>query len=324
MTAGWVAPSTRGRLLLHRTIGATAARAIGTAESWSEARTELATTVYGASLPVDADRRTARVLASEATIWQLRVLAGWLPPNASGLARAFAAAVEIADIDRHLTRLSRPSESGSNGAAPMRSVPMGSLATAWPHVERATSLDQVRHELARSAWGDPGGSDPMTIRFGLRVAWGRRLLRQASITTEWVHGATAVLVARERFLFERDIPDVAARTVDQLLGTRWRRATSVATLADDVPPSASWALRAAGSSAEPSSDPPAADLWRSEVAVISRVSDDANKIAESGRNGRNTVAAVMALLLVDLWRVAAAIEAAGRELAPVEVFDDVA
>jgi hypothetical protein len=60
------------------------------------------------------------------------------------------------------------------------------------------------------------------------------------------------------------------------------------------------------------------------VAVVSRVSDDANKIAESGRNGRNTVAAVMALLLVDLWRVAAAIEAAGRELAPVEVFDDVA
>lgn len=325
MTAGWVAPSTRGRLLLHRTIGTATARAIATAESWPAARAELATTVYGASLPADADRRTARVLASEATIWQLRVLAGWLPPNASALARTFAAAVEIADIDRHLTRLSRPSGSGSNGAAPTRSVPMGSLATAWPHVERATSLDQVRHELARSAWGDLGGNDPMTIRFGLRVAWGRRLVRQASITTEWVHGATAVLVARERFLFERDIPALPARTVDQLLGARWRRATSVATLANNVPASAAWALRAAGSSSAPSTtDAPAAELWRSEVAVISRVSDDANKIVESGRNGRSTVAAVMALLLVDLWRVAAAIESAGRELAPVEVFDDVA
>ncbi len=318
MTAGWVAASTRGRSLLHRTIGPDAARAWANTDSWHEARAQLATSMYGASLPADADRGTARAVSSEATIWQLRVLAGWLPPASSGLARTFAAPVEIADIDRHLARLDRAGSApvGSGGAEPPQPVPLGSLATAWTRVARATTLDQVRSALARSPWGDPGGNDRATIGVALRVAWGRRLVRQAPITTDWVHGAAAVLVARERFLFGREVPDVPARALDQLLGTRWRRASSVAALADDLPRSASWSLAAAG--------PTADELWRSELAVIRRVGADATKIVDSGRNGRDTVAAVMALLLVDLWRVAAAIESAGRTFVPAEAFDAVA
>ena len=131
-----------------------------------------------------------------------------------------------------------------------------------------------------------------------------------------MHGAAAVLIARERFLFGREIPEIPARTLDQLLGTTWHRASSVDSLADDLPRSASWSLAAAGSSAD--------GLWQSELAVIRRVGDDATTIVGSGRNGRDTVAAVMALLLVDLWRVVAAIESAGRAFVPAEVFDDVA
>ena len=320
MTAGWVAPSTRGRLLLRRRLGSSGARALGSEESWQQARAELATTVYGASLPADADRRAARLSASAATIWQLRVLAGWLPPNATALARTFAASLEIAEVDRHVSRLTRQAGARATRVGRPDAVSLGSLATAWPRVERATTLDQVRSVLARSAWGDPGGSDPAAIRFGLRVAWGRRLVRQAAITTDWVHGAAAVLVARELFLFGRHIPEIPARTIDQLLGTRWRHATSVASLADNVGASASWALLTDGSSARPSPT----DLWRSELVVISRVDEDASRIIESGRNGRNTVAAVMALLLLDLWRVGAAIESAGRGPLPQVVFDDMA
>jgi hypothetical protein len=318
VTAGWVAASTRGRSLLHRTIGADTARTLATADSWHEARAQLATSMYGASLPADADRRTARAVSSEATVWQLRVLAGWLPPASSGLARTFAAPVEIADIDRHLARLDRVGNPTirSGGVDVPQPVPLGSLATAWPRVARATTLDQVRNALARSPWGDPGGTDRATIGVALRVAWGRRLVRQAPVTTDWVHGAAAVLIARERFLFGREIPEIPARTLDQLLGTTWRRASSVDSLADDLPRSASWSLAAAGSSAD--------GLWQSELAVIRRVGDDATTIVGSGRNGRDTVAAVMALLLVDLWRVVAAIESAGRAFVPAEVFDDVA
>ena len=318
MTAGWVAASTRGRSLLHRTIGADTARTLATADSWHEARAQLATSMYGASLPADADRRTARAVSSEATVWQLRVLAGWLPPASSGLARTFAAPVEIADIDRHLARLDRVGNPTvrSGGVDVPQPVPLGSLATAWPRVARATGLDQVRSALARSPWGDPGGTDRAAIGVALRVAWGRRLVRQAPVTTDWVHGAAAVLIARERFLFGREIPETPARTLDQLLGTTWHRASSVDSLADDLPRSASWSLAAAGSSAD--------GLWQSELAVIRRVGDDATTIVGSGRNGRDTVAAVMALLLVDLWRVVAAIESAGRAFVPAEVFDDVA
>jgi hypothetical protein len=246
------------------------------------------------------------------------VLAGWLPPASSGLARTFAAPVEIADIDRHLARLGRVDTPpvGSVGTEAPQSVPLGSLATAWPRVARATTLEHVRSTLARSPWGDPGGTDRATIGVALRVAWGRRLVRQAPVTTDWVHGAAAILIARERFLFGREIPEVPARALDQMLGTGWRRATSVATLADHLPRSASWSLPAAGS--------PPDELWRSELAVIRRVDADATTIVGTGRNGRDTVAAVMALLLVDLWRVAAAIESAGRTFVPAEVFDDVA
>lgn len=310
MTAGWVAASTRGRSMLQRTVGSAGTQALAEAGSWSEARDRLATTVYGASVPADADRTTARVIADAATVWQLRVLAGWLPPASSGLARAFAAAFEIAAIDRHLARLRRREDSWFE---PPRRVELGSLATAWPRVERTTTTEQVRRVLARSAWGDPGGDDTLAIRVGLRVAWGRRLLRQAPTTTDWVHGAAAVLVARERFLFEREIPDVPARLLDRMLGSSWRTAPTVATLAERLPASAAWSLSTR-------SDPTPEALWRSELAVIDRVDRDAHRTVDTGRNSRAAVAAVMALLLVDLWRVTAAIEAAGRVPTPSEVF----
>ena len=51
---------------------------------------------------------------------------------------------------------------------------------------------------------------------------------------------------------------------------------------------------------------------------------DAHTLATSGRYGRDSAIAVMALLLVDLWLVTAAIEAAGRGRRAWEVFDAVA
>ena len=42
-------------------------------------------TIYGISLPDDATRSDARRAARGATAWQIRVLAGWLPPTATTL-----------------------------------------------------------------------------------------------------------------------------------------------------------------------------------------------------------------------------------------------
>ncbi len=307
MSIGWVAATTRGRALLHRSIGAEGARAIATATTWPDARNRLVTTMYGAGSARDADRATARREAAAATTWQLRVLSGWLPLEGARLARLAVAPVEIANIEHHLARLA--------GSPAPKPIALGTLGTAWPRISSTTSPDQVRSMLARSAWGDSGGSARTAIRLGLRVAWARRVVDVAPDARLWGHGAIASLIARERFVFDRDVNDITGHAIDQLVGRRWRRATTVPDLADRLPGSASWAL---------SGITTADDLWRSEIAIVQRVARDADRIAASGRHRSNTVAAIMALLLVDLWRVTSSIEAAGRGPVGVEVVDAVA
>lgn len=308
MTAGWVAASTRGRALLRRTIGADVARAIAAAESWPSARDHLRNTVYGIELPSTADRHLARRTAATATAWQLRVLAGWLPPASSGLVRAFAAPIEIANIEAHLAQL-------TTGTTPTAPIPLGTLGVAWSAVAKLRSADQVRDVLARSPWGDPGGADRATIAMGLHVAWARRLARQAPVAENWAHGGAALLVAREQFAFERSIPDVTGRELDRLLGTAWRDASTTPELTERLPKSARWIFADVTT---------ADDLWRAETTLLHRVATESERVNTAARNGRDALAAIMALLLVDLWRVDAAIEAAGRAPLVTEVFDAVA
>ena len=49
--------------------------------------------------------------------------------------------------------------------------------------------------------------------------------------------------------------------------------------------------------------------------------DDATRASRSGRSGPDAVAGLLALLLIDLWRITAAIEAAGGGGSAPEVFD---
>jgi hypothetical protein len=306
MSAGWVAATTRGRAFRRRLVGGEGARAMAEA-SWPDARSALSNTFYGADLAPDSDRGAAARVAVEATMWQLRVFAGWLPPNQSVLARLFAAPIEIANIERHLARLNgRPTD------PPFR---LGSLAVAWPRVAAARSPEQVRGALATSVWGDPGGSDCATVSLTLRVNWARRLSNRLPETDQWARGATAVLVAREMLAFDRAIADPVAFVIDDLLGRHWREASSISTFVDRLPPSASWALHDLHSPA---------DLWMAELEVMKRASEEATLRAETGRYGRPVVTATMALLLVDLWRVRGAIALAGRSPIPEEFFDAVA
>lgn len=312
MTAGWVAGTVRGRALLHRSVGSVGARSIADAESWPAARRELSATPYGAHLPDDADRMAAHRAAAIATLWHLRVLAGWLPPGATGLARLAAGPFEIANIEHRLARVSGASDDRARSTEPL---PLASLAAAWPRVEIATSVDRVRAALSGSVWGDPGGTDAPTVSLGLRVGWARRLQRASPLARPWGSGMLGVLIAREQFAFERPIGDTTARELDRALGRRWRSASTVAELRDRLPDPATWALAGVD---DPSS------LWQAELAVIRRVVADAEPMVRSGRYGRDTMVAVLALLLADLWRVGAAIEAAGRDATRTGVFDALA
>ena len=307
MTAGWVAVSTRGGALLRRLVGLAGAHELAEAATWSQARSQLAATFYGMEMTTGCSRAEARSAATSATVWQLRVLAGWLPVQASGLARLFAGPTEIANIEGHLASL--------GGATTDAPVSLGSLAVAWPRVATTTSSEQVRAVLTHSAWGDPGGADPVAVAIGLRVAWARRLVRQVPETSAWAKGGLAVLIARESFAFGRDIAPVTGREIDRLVGKGWRQAATIPELALVLPTSAAWALADIASPA---------DLWRAELAVTRRVTAEATQLAATKRPTKGTVAAVMALLLVDLWRVTAAVELAGRHPNPSEVLDAVA
>ena len=309
MTAGWVASTTRGRALLGRLVGADGARRLAVSTSWPEARSQFATTLYGTDMAPDADRVTARTAAATATSWQLRVLAGWCPPGSTGLVRVFGAPFELTNIMQHVDHID-DHDTHREG-----SIPLGSLAVAWPHVASTTTPDQVRTVLSHSPWGDPGGADAQTMRCGLRVSWCRRLVRQVPESKDWSHGALAVLIARERFGFGREIAGVTGRQLDQELGRSWRSASAISDLVDRLPKPATWALVDV--------EKPE-DLWLAELALVRRASAEAHLLVKRSRFDRTTVAAVMALLLVDLWHVSAAIAVAGRQPMPMEVFDVVA
>lgn len=311
MTAGWMAAVVRGEALLGRTVGPAGARAIAGADDWPSARRALASTAYGRELPPDADRRTARVTAERATAWQIRVLAGWLPPGGAAVARLAIAPFEIGNLDRRLVSF----VDGTARFDPSDAVDLGPLGAAWPAAARAATSAEVRALLRRSSWGDPGGDGRAEIAVGLRVSWARRAMRVDPVVRPWALGALAVLVARERFVFDRPITEVTARSVDRAFGPRWRDAGDVDGLRARIPEGARWPL--------PAGNAPS-DLWRSELALLARIGREAGDIATTRRPVPATVVAVLALLLVDTWRVTAAIEAAGRGPAGREVLDAVA
>jgi hypothetical protein len=306
MTAGWVAAATRGRALVRHRTGPGSGRSIAGAD-WDAAPTVLAGTVHGRRLPPDADRDTARRAAMAATLWQLRVLAGWLPPGQGGLARLFAAPLELANIEGHLSALT--------GGRPERPLTLGSLAVAWPRVAATDTPQRFRAVLARSVWGDPGGTDPAAVALGLRLGLARRLAARPGPTGRWATGGAAVLVARERFGFGRPLTDESGRVADALIGRRWRRAASLSTLVGSLPPSGAWPFIGVD-------DPD--QLWRAEVELARTVEREAGVAASSGRARPATVIGAMALLLVDLRRVVAAIDLAGLGPDAVEVLDAVA
>lgn len=308
MSAAWVAACVRGRQLVLRAAGGEATREIAGAPSWAAGRAVLAETIYGESLPEDADRAAAKRHAFEVAAWELRVLSGWLPPAAASLARLAAAPIEIANVERHLRGLADP------GAGDL--IDLGSLGGVSRRLAATGSSEQVRALLARSVWGDPGDDDPLSIAFGMRVAWARRAARQSKLARGWARAGGAVLVARERLLLGREISVETMRDLDGLLGPRWREAADLAALRTALPTSSRWVFAEIERPDE---------LWRAELAVVGRVAVDAAAAMASTRYDAEVLTAILAILLVDLWRVTAAIEAAGSGLpVALEVLDVVA
>lgn len=315
MTAGWVSGSVRARVLADRRIGADESRRVAACGSLADALAMLDATAY--RIAPDRVSRTSpdaqRALAAaqrvigEAVLWDLRVLAGWLPQGGTALMRVLAGWFEIANVSERLREL----EDRRSGEY----FELGALATAWPQLRRSRNMAELRRTLARSAWKDPGGDSPDAVEVGLRARWAQRVAALGEPARTWAGAAIALLVASERFRADKPDNPVVRSVASALLGRLPAATSTVDELADSLSRPLSWVFDAGTS---------AADLWRNEAAWWSRVERDGLGLLARLSFDHKPVMGATVVLAADARRVWSALEIAARGGGPAEVFDVVA
>jgi hypothetical protein len=307
VSAGWAAGCVRARAIARRCVGTEKARQLAASDSL---RMALRLLTEG---PSDRGARPGQTLAQAqhavtgAVLWDLRVLAGWLPPGGGQLMRPLAAWFEIANIDELLQRLA--------GRPAGDYFTLGALATAWPRLQGAGTAAELRAVLAGSAWKDPGGSAEHALRIGVRARWAERIAAVGEPARGWAAGAVALLLASERF-GEGRTPGPALRTVAaSLLGGPSANAASLDELRGSLPRRLAWALAGVASPA---------DLWQAETAWWNRVERDGIALVRASVFDFKPVLGAAAVLAADARRVRAALELAARGGGPLEAYDAVA
>lgn len=184
MTAGWVAGTVRAKAMARRVLGANLARQIAASRSLAEAQRMLEPTPFRSAAEPGLSLAAAQHAVAETILWDLRVLAGWLPRDGVGLLRLLAGWFEIANVDELLQALA--------GRPPDAEFRLGALATAWPRLSESRSAAELRAALATSAWGDPGGDTRADIQAWMRARWAVRVAASAEHVRAWATTAAAV------------------------------------------------------------------------------------------------------------------------------------
>lgn len=307
MTAGWVAGSVRAKALARRRLGAGAARRLAASASLGDALRLLTTIPSGANIRPDQPLAAAQHEIAGTLLWDLRVLAGWLPRDGVRLLRTLGAWFELANVDELLQALA-----GRPAGAEFR---LGALATAWPRLSQAASHDDLRSALAASAWQDPGGQTARAVRLGMRARWAARIAELGDPAASWAAGAAALLVAGERFAAGPAAEPAALDGALRLIGWRAARAVTFGELVGSLPPQARWALTGISSPD---------GLWRAEATVISRVDQDGQRLLGASGLGQAAVLGAVAVMACDAWRIRAALGLAARGGTPLEAYDELA
>jgi hypothetical protein len=307
MSAGWVAGSVRAKALVRRRLGAGTARRLAACGSLGDALQLLAATPYGANIRRGQALAAAQHEVAGTLLWDLRVLAGWLPRDGVRLLRTLGAWFELANVDELLQSIA-----GRPAGAEFR---LGALATAWPRLRQAASTGELRAALAASAWRDPGHQTAQAVRLAMRARWAERVAELGDPARTWAAGAAALLVAGERFAVGRAVDPAVMGGALRLLGPSAARAATIDELAGSLPPAARWVLAGITSSA---------GLWRAEAALVSRVEQDGLRLLRAPGLGPGVVLGAVAVMACDAWRTRAALGLAARGGAPLEVYDELA
>lgn len=301
MSAGWVGGSVRGRLLARHRLGPDGARALAATSSLDAACAELGGSVYADAVAdaVTVDAVQHALLAS--ALWDLRVLAGWVPARGVETLRVFAAWFEIRNLEHLLLdeRVDPPA------------FEMGTLATAWTRVREARSPLDVRDALRRSAWRDPGSDDATAMLVSMRLEWAQWISGIGGSGRYWGSSAAALVVARS--IAEHPEPlDAAVTRRAAFLGRRVADVSSFPALVAALPETCRWVF-------EGIEDP--RDLWRAEARWWGRLERDGTGLLRAPRPGPAVVLGAVAVILADAWRTTAALEIASRGGRGQEVID---
>ncbi|MGW5419405.1 hypothetical protein [Streptomyces sp. NPDC003943] len=305
MGAGWVAGVSRAGALTSQRLGAGATRELAASASLAHALRGLDGSPYRAAVAAESSLAAAQRGVTAALLWNLRVLAGWLPHGGARLLRPLASGFEIANVEALL-------RSFSGAAPPPPPYRLGTLGTSWRRLERATSAGAVRRVLATSPWGDPGVESPWAVGIGMRMAAAARTATVGPART-WAEGRAALLVAREVFVHGRVLPTPVRLRAAAVLGARALEASGFREFRDRLPTGARWFVEGVDD---------LADLWRAEARWWAALDRDAEDMLRGSKYGPETVVGAVAALSVDAWRVRAALELAAHGGGPMEVFDD--
>ncbi|UWX98388.1 hypothetical protein N2K95_06985 [Arthrobacter zhaoxinii] len=326
-----MAASVRARSMAQRRVGAGTCRELSTLPDLPAAVESLEGSVYSDQLSSARTLSSAQQATRRTVLWQLRVLAGWLPAGGTPLVRAAAARFEADNILALAAALRagpgtavgpaapEPSASAGVAATPAAAPPsaaafdLGGLAMAWPRLRTADSTETLFAMLAASPWGDPDTETALPDL--LTAVWLRRLASAAPAARPWAV-AGAVLTAARLLLVDRiRPPDRLVSLLRPLIGTGWTEAASLAELTSALSPAAG---RVLAEVQEPH------ELWQAEARVAAQVEADGFNLLRAGLPGPDVVLGAMVVLAADAWRVRAALAAAAAGFGRSEVLDAVA
>ncbi len=308
MKADWVAASVRARSMAQRRVGAGTSREIAAEPTLEGALSALRETSYGERLGGVSGLAGAQRVIQETVLWQLRVLAGWLPASGTVLARAAAGTFEIENI----VALAHQLAGGAQAPEPFH---LGALSTSWHRVGLAGSNEDLATILRTTAWGGIGGDGPGPLRAALRVALARRLAAVAPAAQTWC-GAVCVLTAAQALTGDgAALPPPLLHLLRPILGRSWESADTFEEFRIALPPSLQKVILDLAAPNE---------LWRAEARAHAVVEKDGFRLLRSAMPGPEVALGAMAVLSVDAWRVRAALAAAAGEAGASEVLDEVA
>lgn len=308
MKADWVAASVRARSMAQRRAGAGTCRAIAAQPDLAAALALLQETGHALRPGTNPGLPAAERAVQERVLWQLRVLAGWLPATGTALARTAAGAFELENI----VALAHQLSSGRAAPEPYR---LGALATAWPRVRAAGSGEELATVLRASAWGEVGSAGPGALRDTLTVSWARRLAAVAPAARPWCDRICVLTAARILTVDGVAPAEPVLHLLRPVLGRGWESAAGIAGFASALPPALRAVVRGVQSPA---------DLWRAEAREHAAVETDGFRLLRGSLPGPDVVLGAIAVLFIDAWRVRAALTAAAAGAGASEVLDEAA